>query len=391
MPTILMMMEAVRPQLARIPALDGLRGLAVLAVMLFHFESRPLLPGGAFGVDLFLALSGYLITGLLLNELRASGSIDLKQFYVRRALRLMPALAFLLLGLLAVAFVSPGLGGDRSYSLSSLLTTTGYTAAYVINWAFAFGYHQQAMVVHLWSLSLEEQFYLLWPGLVLLLARADRNLRLLMATTGCLIVASLLVPYIVTGLSWQRSDWDRLYFGSDFRAHGLLLGSLAAQFAARGSLRRVWCSRSFTVVTAGACVFLLLLMMTFTNKNPMLFIAGGFALLSISCSIVVLYAGNVRDGLVAGVLSLPALRYLGLRSYALYLWHKPIAYWLSDLGPLPQVLIGMFASLAIAELSFRLVETPALKLRTRHGRGQQSPSPSPGETLTESRMGLTRP
>jgi peptidoglycan/LPS O-acetylase OafA/YrhL len=376
MPTILMMVEAVRPQLARIPALDGLRGLAVLAVMLFHFESRPLLPGGAFGVDLFLALSGYLITGLLLNELRESGSIDLKQFYVRRALRLMPALVLFLIGAVLISAVFGLVNLKPAPNYHQLATTVGFTAVYLLNWAFAFGYQVPQLAAHLWSLSLEEQFYVLWPGIVLCLVRVDRSMKLLIGCTLLLIIASLTTPYLVTGLSWHQSeDWRRLYYGSDFRAHGLLLGSLAAEMVASGMATRLVAGRLFGVVACASGLFFLMAALTLTEKNVLLFLTGGFGLLSISCSLLVLYAANRSEGLAILALSVAPLQYIGRRSYAIYLWHMPIGFWLSSLSPPLQVSMAIAASIAAAEISYRLVERPALRLRSRlSARAHEAPA-----------------
>jgi peptidoglycan/LPS O-acetylase OafA/YrhL len=203
------------------PALDGVRGAAILAVLSSHFG---LLPGGAFGVDAFFVLSGFLITSLLLDEWHANGTISLRLFYTRRALRLFPALGALLLFALAVALLAIFVGGKSPHQIQAFLQGIGFGAFYVANIAKAAGL-KLASLTHLWSLAEEEQFYLLWPiALLTCLRRRIRPNRfcLLLGLAALLVAGNRLTLYATGATSWQR-----LISSPDTRSDPLLVGCLA--------------------------------------------------------------------------------------------------------------------------------------------------------------------
>ena len=217
----------------RIEALDGLRGLAVTAVIVNHLRPNAL-PGGWLGVDVFFVLSGFLITSLLLAEHRATGRVDLRHFYSRRARRLLPALFLLLVVLAIVARIAPdaaGFQGLRGDGLSAL--------GYVANWHFVlagtsyFGAFAPSPLRHLWSLSVEEQFYLLWPlALVVVLRRHGAR------AVGIVAFGLALASAVAMALAYGNgAHISRAYFGTDTHAHGVLLGCV---LAALGPARRRW-------------------------------------------------------------------------------------------------------------------------------------------------------
>jgi peptidoglycan/LPS O-acetylase OafA/YrhL len=215
-------------RLPYLPGLDGLRALAVIAVLLYHAE-LPWIPGGFLGVEVFFVISGYLITTLLLAEWRQRGRIDLKAFWLRRARRLLPALYLLLVVTLAYAVVFlPGeVAGLRGDAVAAL--------GYVTNWYLVLGHEsyfeaigRPSLLKHLWSLAVEEQFYLLWPPVLALGlgvgATRWRERRVLLGALALAAASALLMALLYR----PEVDLSRVYFGSDTRAAGLLIGAALA-------------------------------------------------------------------------------------------------------------------------------------------------------------------
>jgi peptidoglycan/LPS O-acetylase OafA/YrhL len=215
-------------RLPYLPGLDGLRALAVIAVLLYHAE-LPWIPGGFLGVEIFFVISGYLITTLLLAEWRQRGRIDVKAFWLRRARRLLPALYLLLVVTLAYAVVFlPGeVAGLRADAIAAF--------GYVTNWYLVLGHEsyfeaigRPSLLKHLWSLAVEEQFYLLWPPLLALGlsvgAARWRERRVLLVTLALAVASALLMALLYR----PEVDPSRIYFGSDTRAAGLLIGAALA-------------------------------------------------------------------------------------------------------------------------------------------------------------------
>src|ERR687893_4241 len=215
-------------RLPYMPGLDGLRALAVIAVLLYH-AGLSWIPGGFLGVEVFFVISGYLITAMLLAEWRVRGRVDLKAFWLRRARRLLPALYLLLLVTLAypVVFLPGEVAGLRNDALAAF--------GYVTNWYLVFGQEsyfeavgRPSLLKHLWSLAVEEQFYLLWPpvlavGLSVGAKRWRQRRVLIVALAGAVTSALLMVI-----LYRPEADPSRIYFGTDTRATGLLLGAALA-------------------------------------------------------------------------------------------------------------------------------------------------------------------
>jgi peptidoglycan/LPS O-acetylase OafA/YrhL len=343
---------AVRP--ARSASLDGLRGVAVVAVMLFHFNTRPWFTGGFIGVDVFFVLSGFLITRSLMDEWAEAGTISLRRFYARRALRLMPAALLFFGGYLAFYVAWNAVTGPAAVPGSAPFAHVGLALAYVFNWYKAMGDPETMAFTHIWSLSVEEQFYLLWPGCVLLMLRLGWHAKTILASTMALAVACALLPVLFAGLNWPR-----LYYATDYRAHELLIGSAAAHLyylSLRLARNHPMALQSAFAMSAAVLIG----MFGLAQHKTGYMLAGGFTLTALASAVVVLVCAAGGGGAGARVLGSRPLVYLGQRSYALYLWHFPIAWYVAGLGVAEQLLVASALSLAAAELSYRVVERRAL-------------------------------
>ncbi len=317
--------------LAYVPALDGLRAVAVLAVMAYH-SGLGFLPGGFLGVDLFFTLSGYLITTLLIREWERTGRIDLRAFWARRARRLLPALAVVLVLVAAYAtFVADPVVLDRirGDGLASL--------GYVANWRFILSHQSYfesfsapSPLRHMWSLAIEEQWYLIWPGLVALgLSRWRGRNRPMVAAIAVATVASVAA---MAALYSPYGDPSRAYYGTDTRAHTLLVGALLAFLlrhrtgTERGRPARCW---RFAARAAGlgAGAGLLAAFFAVHDTDAVLY-RGGLLLFAVGAALVITAAIDPGPSIVKAVLSPAPLRAIGRISYGLYLWHWPVNVWL---------------------------------------------------------------
>jgi peptidoglycan/LPS O-acetylase OafA/YrhL len=352
----------------RIASLDGLRGLAVLAVMGIHVDR---LAGGRVGVDIFFVLSGYLITGILVHEWQQTGSLALLRFYARRMFRLFPAL---LVVLAVVAVWSHFADLFAITPARALAAATFYFANLQITHLVPI-HEPLGPLTHTWSLSIEEQYYLVWP-LVLLL-----GLRLAPRGTGLAVLCVAGAAAVLVWRLWLHRHGvhaDRIYFGTDTHCDGLLLGS------ALGLLPPDW--RQRLAPTAArlaplACWTLVWLVVSpFQRTN-----FAWFVLSAAAASTAVLILALPVAPRLAQFFSAPALIWFGTRSYSLYLWHF-LFMWgtgLDGLG-LPAVvtpLVEIAISLLLAELSYRCVEQPLVRLgrrlTARPGAAQRDAAPAP--------------
>ncbi len=342
-------------------ALDGLRGVAILAVLGHHVGALLLpaswgpgvLPAGFLGVDLFFVLSGFLITTLLIERTVEPGRI--RRFYARRALRLFPAVGALLAVCAVVALVA-GVGPTQ------VVNTIIVVATYTTNWATLQGVTILPQLTHLWSLAVEEQFYLLWPALLwgLLAFGASRRTLLAVALLLALVSASW------RALLWERGDLGvQLYFRSDTRADGLLLGAgLALVPLAR--LQALPRGPVLAAATIGAAV-LVAAAQGLELTSPALYL-GGFTVVALAGGTLIVAALDARSP-AARLLAAPWLVSVGLASYTLYLWHFPVFMvtrdqFVESAWPL-RVVVGILATALVTVLSRRLVERPALALKAR--------------------------
>lgn len=329
------------------PALDGIRGAAIVLVVLDHVYSDPPVRVGNTGVALFFALSGYLITGLLLDEHARTGAVRLGRFYLRRAARLLPALllAVLVCDLLLLA------AGDRASVVASVWALA-YVANYVIAWQGAYlpGWAQT------WSLAVEEHFYLVWPLLLLVLLRVVRGRSrwfLLVATLG-LCVASMLWRGALLVSPWFDTSSLVLYTGSLARADAILYGCAAAVAVRAGvRLSSVWVWPALALLVAT----------TVLSGVHDLSVTVGLAATSVACALLVL-AVDAGDGetVVRRALRWRPLVLVGVVSYGLYLWHYPLIYVAFALGPgesmAGRAVAGILVTGLAATASYRWVEAP---------------------------------
>ncbi|MGZ4619381.1 MAG: acyltransferase family protein [Frankiaceae bacterium] len=346
----------------RQPALDGLRAVAVAAVLLFH-GGVAAAPGGFLGVDIFFVLSGYLITMLLLREQQLTGRIALGAFWARRARRLLPALFVVLVAvaLYAAFLVEPQ--ARLSLRLDGLATL-----GYLGNWrqlGAAGGYFAQGATPsplrHTWSLSIEEQFYLVWPLVVVALLRgraltAGRVRRILAVAVIGALLSAVLMALLVGG------DVSRVYYGTDTRAQSVLVG---CALAALLRLRRPAAAHSRVVALVGSLglAAVIAAMVTVAGTDPRLY-DGGLLLFDTAVAALLAAVVLAPDGALARLLSVRPLPALGRISYGVYLWHWPVFVVVTaertGLDGLRLLALRLGVTLVLAVLSWRLVERPVL-------------------------------
>jgi peptidoglycan/LPS O-acetylase OafA/YrhL len=359
-------------QLSYMPALDGVRACAVLAVMAYH-GGMSFMPGGFFGVDAFFALSGFLITTLLIREHQGSGGIALRAFWARRARRLLPALFVVVLAVVLYArFVAaPG-------SYPALRLDAFSSLFYFANWHFILSSQNYFVatgpvspLLPTWSLAIEEQFYIVWPIVVLLVLGVgrrtrsrDRSLWALLALSSVGAAASAVEMAI---LFHPGLDATRVYFGTDTHGQSLLVGAALASAVA------IWRVRRGEYVTSGVgrrtlgfaalgglavCAW----SSSHLTSNQGFVFRGGFILVSVSAALVLLSLVLDPTGVPSRVLSNATLRYLGTISYGLYLWHFPLDIALSEarigFGGCPLFAVRTAAAIAVASASYYGLERP---------------------------------
>lgn len=346
--------------LRHVSPLDGLRGLAVAAVLVYHLSSS-VLPGGFLGVSLFFTLSGFLITNLLLVEWRSTRTIDLGHFWGRRLRRLLPAAMAGLVLVLVLAWLSAD--ADQ---LADLQGDVLGALAYVGNWRFILngdvygaGYQEPSQVLHYWSLGIEEQFYIVVALVALLLARFTRRRRAWLVVFGALALLSMLATLMLGDASR-----DRIYFGSDTRAFELLAGVLLAVAIGFELPARVkgWVWRHWLGVAVLAVV---LLSYAYAATTQTWLYRGGFWLVALGSVALILAA--LDDGPVARLLSWAPLTGLGLISYGVYVYHWPLFLWLDEertgLSGLPLAVLRLAVTLVLAVASYRFLEQPIRQRR----------------------------
>jgi peptidoglycan/LPS O-acetylase OafA/YrhL len=360
----------------RVDALDGIRALAVSLVVLFHL-GVPGMAGGFLGVDVFFVLSGFLITTLLLRDIVANGRIDLTRFWARRMARLMPAalLVFLVIGVWALAaapvFRRAGLGADLLWCL-----------LYVGNWRFIstssyFAFDgTTSPLLHLWSLGVEEQFYLIWPlvlqAVALLLAgmsagrhaRDDRVGARNRSTTAVMITGGVLavVSAVLMAQLYVAAGPDRAYMGTDAKVFEPLLGAVFAAATLRprvGELVRRY-AQELMVFGLGALILAVALLGSASGPHPAYFFGGAVLTCLATVALVAGAANAPTDGGLGRLLANDGVTYLGRISYGVYLWHWPWAVWLLPDGRFNAAAALFVAAMTVASasVSYHLLELP---------------------------------
>ncbi|MBZ9706416.1 acyltransferase [Mesorhizobium sp. ESP7-2] len=345
------------------PDIQGLRALAVGGVVAYHFGLTAL-PGGFAGVDIFFVISGWLITTHLMREITETGRLDLWRFYARRARRLLPAAIFVILATLAAGTLILAPQEQALYSRGAM-----YAAAYTINlwllrWSFDYFAADASSnpFIHFWSLSVEEQFYLVWPALLVFAAWLYPGRRMTVAVIGIVGLASFAACLWLTSLS---PAWA--FYFSPLRAWEFAAGGLAT-FAAPA----LWRHQSWLRAAQG-WLGLALIALAYLALSEDLPFPGWYALLPVAGTVLVLLSGAGRQGdapagtrwqalAPAAMLSLAPLQWVGTLSYSLYLWHWPIIVYAGmlepDLGVAQRIGCAVLA-LALSAATYRLIENPA--------------------------------
>jgi peptidoglycan/LPS O-acetylase OafA/YrhL len=350
---------------ARAPGLDGVRALAVLAVIGFH-EGASELPGGFLGVDVFFVLSGFLITDLLVARYTGTGRLDPAGFWARRARRLLPALAVMLVVVTAAAAViEPAQRGPLRLALLAAATYTSnwYQVLHHVSYfAAAAQFGAPAPLDHLWSLAIEEQFYLLWPVLLWLIVirLPGRRARVVVALTGAAVSAlAMTVQYTPGG------DPSAVYYGTDTHASALLIGTALALAWPLRTLAAAPPVLARRIEAAGLAGLVVLAWAAghFSGSDPAVYPAG---LLLAALAAAALVAAAAGQGLIAAVTGWRPLRWVGIRSYGIYLWHWPVIALgtaLAAPGAVSPWLwpVEIAVTIALAAASWRYVETPILR------------------------------
>jgi peptidoglycan/LPS O-acetylase OafA/YrhL len=413
-----------RPTLNHVRGLDGIRALSVLAIIAFH-SGLSSVPGGFYGVDAFFVLSGFLITSLLVGEWGETGTIRLRRFWARRARRLLPAL-FLLIAVIGIVLVAVPPVLATPHVLGDALSTVFYVSNWYSIHAGA-GYFslsdQPSPLLHTWSLAIEEQFYLIWPLVVLGLLTVGTKARIrrptrpagrvarslarrrtrrrvvtvlgggrLVLTRPCrawgdpafvrrrrlhvlFVVACLgsLASALLMAFLAPNGYTNRAYYGTDTRAQALLVGAAIAiglTLWQQGS-RRPWFTRTASVLGLAGAVGMAVLCATTSETSTFAF-SGGFMVVSLAAGAVVLGCAVAPRSPVVRLLELPPLPQCGRISYGVYLWYWPVLLVMSasrvHLGVYPLFLARVGVTVAIAALSYELVELPVRRGALRHWR-----------------------
>lgn len=341
--------------------LDSLRGLAILGVVLYHVNYK-WIPGGFLGVTVFFVLSGYLITDLLATEWEKYKRIDLKNFWIRRARRLLPGMFVMLIIVFAwvTLFHNSLLGKMRGDSLAAVL--------YISNWWYIYhklsyfdNFGQSTPLNHFWSLAVEEQFYVVWPfilslGFYYIKKRSRMPLFIFLGAIASAIAMAVLYE--------PGSDPSRVYYGTDTRAFSLLIGAVLALLwpSNRLSNKIIPSARLVLDVVGGIALIIILIMFWETNQYDSFLYCGGMLFLSVVTALLVANLAHPTSR-ISVLLRFKPLRWIGIRSYGIYLWHYPIITLTSSQASteephLTKAIFQVFLILLMAHLSWKFIENP---------------------------------
>lgn len=345
------------------PGLDGVRAVAVIAIIIYHLNPQWLL-GGFLGVDTFFVISGYLITSLLLTEYHNTGKIELMSFWLRRVKRLIPAVLFLVMGVivLSLIFMPTEIQKVRADSIAAIF--------YVSNWWYIMqnvDYFEQFAVQplkHLWSLAIEEQFYLVFPIVLLSLLSFIRRLKSIRIIFLILLVISMIAMMV---LYVPNENVARVYFGTDTRIQTLLMGVLLAlvwpPFQLKAKVNRQMRTMIDTAGVVGLAI--LFICFKFVSETNSILYYGGFFLIS-TVTLLVIASSVHPSGYFAKFLGNKVFTFIGSRSYSLYLWHYPIIVLIhhqfvqGQIPPLVYV-VEILLMVLMAEFSYKFIEQPFRK------------------------------
>ena len=352
-------------EMGYLPGLDGLRAIAIIGVLLYH-AGLDWVPGGFLGVDVFFVLSGFLITSLILEEYDRTGRVNFRRFYLGRARRLLPAVVLLLVvvGAAVLLFYRDALSAFREDALATIFYVNNWWYI-VLDQSYFESMGRPPLLKHLWSLAVEEQFYLIWPAIALLLVRrGGRPLVRQVAVVVALMSTAWMAFLAIRGGYPVEADPSRAYFGTDSHSMSLLVGAALATVWRPGKLNSVLPSSARTIVV-GLGVAMLAVIFCFYffvgEFTPWLY-RGGFLALAVFTAVLIAAVTHPASPL-GPLLGIGVMRYLGRRSYGIYLWHWPV-FMVTRPGidvpwSEPVAFVARMAiTLAIAEASYRFVEMP---------------------------------
>lgn len=347
-----------------ISGLDGLRAISVLAVILYHLHIKGI-DGGFLGVTVFFVLSGYLITDLLVNEFERDGKIDFKKFWIKRFRRLLPALIVMLvvIGTWITLFQRSFLHGLREEILAAFV--------YVSNWYYVFQEHSYftkfsppSPLQHMWSLAVEEQFYIIWPILMLLALK-------FVPSKGKLAIFILLLSFVSTEamafMFTPDEDPSRVYFGTDTRAFSLLLGAALAMVwpsAKLSSNVTKDLKRTLNITGIVSLVALLVMMVVIQEDGSFLYYGGMYLASAVTAVLIAVIVHPASS--IGKIFSFKPLLWIGVRSYGIYIWHFPIIVLLgiavkTETISTWKILFALALTFILSLLSWKYIEDPIRK------------------------------
>ncbi|WP_372011292.1 acyltransferase family protein [Paenibacillus chitinolyticus] len=349
------------------PGLDGLRAISVLAVIAYHFNLK-WAKGGLLGVEVFFVLSGYLITDQLLWELKTQRKISFLHFWIRRIRRLLPAMVSMLLVVaLGLILIDPSrmqtLRGD--FLSSVFYVNNWYLIFHQVSYFESFG--PPSPIGHLWSLSIEEQFYVVWPLLLFFLVRLlGRRGRLAV----CILLGAAVSAIAMALLYVPGTDPSRVYYGTDTRAFAILIGAaLAVVWPSWRLTDRISSGARLLLDVLGAVAMLILfIMMNRTNEYDSSLYPVGFLFLSVVTAVIIAVLVHPASQL-GPILAAKPLRWIGKRSYSLYIWHYPVIILSSPAANVGEpgfvdILLQLTLIFMLSALSYRFVEEPIRRGRS---------------------------
>lgn len=343
-----------------IPELDGLRGIAIIGVLFFHAQV-PFFGGTYIGVDIFFVLSGFLITRILINEFDRVGDISLKNFYIRRILRLGPALIALLIVFWIMSFALLSKQAALHNTIEGLLSLVYFT-----NWVRAFSIYPTDYLSHTWSLAIEEQFYIFWPILLLTLLRVSKRRINIVFFASFIALLSWIIRIL---LLISGATINRIYYGLDTRIDGLMIGCVLGTILSSGLLRE---HQTKTILKA--LVFLapisvggIIIIAVFSRMVfPSMYLFG-FIILEILVGFLILDIVINPQSITGNFLNNQILRRIGKISYGVYLWHHPIFRVIQSYGfnYFFVLALGSTLTFIIASISYIILEQPILTLKNK--------------------------
>ena len=346
------------------PALDGLRALSVMAVILYHAGIH-WIPGGFIGVEVFFVVSGFLITALLIDEQHVSGKVSLKQFWIRRARRLLPALfTMLVVALVAVTFFAKDSAADfRRDVVPALAYFSNWWQIYFVETPY-FAANSLPMLRHLWSLAVEEQWYVLWPVVFTFVLGNKRIPRWISAVVIGLLATGVMVGTALAFIADNETRINFLYLSTLTRSSGLLLGAaLACAWRPwKKAVTKFAKTRSFVSDALALAAFAVLgYIAAFIHAADERLYVGGLAAATVASAVIIAVVVRSGNSLVKKVLSIPLLVEIGRRSYGLYLWHWPIFVVTSARLSSTRLAYALTATVIVNEFVYQFIEVPTRK------------------------------